>query len=48
MDNQDKNLDKPLSEFDKFAEFTKKLLAVPKSEIQAKTIKVVKHKPNKA
>ncbi|WP_190303515.1 hypothetical protein [Pseudanabaena sp. UWO311] len=46
MDNQDKNLDKPLSEFNKFADFAKKLLAVPKPEVQAKAIRVVKRKTN--
>jgi hypothetical protein len=37
-----------LPEYDKFAEFAKKLLAVPKSEVQPKAIRVVKQKPNKA
>ena len=47
MDSQDKNLDKSLSEFDKFAEFAKKILAVSKTEVQTKPIRVVKQKPAK-
>jgi hypothetical protein len=35
-------------EYDKFTEFAKKLLAVPKPEVQPKAIKVVKQKPTKA
>lgn len=47
MDNQDKNLDTPLSELNKFTEFAKMLLSAPKPEIQAKAIRAIKHKPTK-
>lgn len=48
MENQNNKLNNEMSEYDKFTEFAKRLLSVPKSEIQAKRVRVVRQKPTKA